>query len=113
MDSSCWIGRIQEIRGPSDSDGYVLIFWMYHPDELPNGRSPHHAANELVASNYLQVIMPHTILRHATVVYSDEKSWLEGPPRRGTFFYRQALDFPHNQRITVCCPWPLHPRMVC
>jgi hypothetical protein len=57
-----WVARILEIRASDEHHVYARIYWMYWPDELPQGthdgkktvqgRQPYHGLNELIASNH-------------------------------------------------------------
>lgn len=57
-----WVARILEIRASDEHHVYARVYWMYWPDELPQGthdgkkvvhsRQPYHGMNELVASNH-------------------------------------------------------------
>ncbi len=57
-----WVARILEIRASDEHHVYARIYWMYWPDELPQGthdgnntvqgRQPYHSINKLIASNY-------------------------------------------------------------
>lgn len=57
-----WVARILEIRASDEHHVYARVYWMYWPDELPqgthdgkrtvHGRQPYHGINELIASNH-------------------------------------------------------------
>jgi hypothetical protein len=57
-----WVARILEIRASDEHHVYARVYWMYWPDELPEGtldgkkyvrgRQPYHGNNELIASNH-------------------------------------------------------------
>ena len=57
-----WVARILEIRASDEHHVYARVYWMYWPDELPQGthdgkkvvhsRQAYHGMNELVASNH-------------------------------------------------------------
>jgi hypothetical protein len=57
-----WVARILEIRASDEHHVYARVYWMYWPDELPQGthdgkkavqgRQPYHGQNELIASNH-------------------------------------------------------------
>ena len=57
-----WVARILEIRASDEHHVYARVYWMYWPDELPqgtydgkkavHGRQPYHGLNELIASNH-------------------------------------------------------------
>lgn len=57
-----WVARILEIRASDEHHVYARVYWMYWPDELPQGthdgrktvqgRQAYHGMNELIASNH-------------------------------------------------------------
>jgi hypothetical protein len=57
-----WVARILEIRASDEHHVYARVYWMYWPDELPQGthdgkklvqgRQPYHGTSELIASNH-------------------------------------------------------------
>lgn len=57
-----WVARILEIRASDEHHVYARVYWMYWPDELPQGthdgkkiiqgRQPYHGMSELIASNH-------------------------------------------------------------
>ncbi|KAF5704669.1 hypothetical protein FMUND_12397 [Fusarium mundagurra] len=61
-----WVAYILEIRASDKHHIYILVYWMYWPDDLPSGaridrkyvqgRQPYHGANELIATNHMEVI---------------------------------------------------------
>ncbi|KAF5966793.1 hypothetical protein FCOIX_12317 [Fusarium coicis] len=58
-----WVAYILEIRASDENHIYILVYWMYWPDDLPSGaridrkyvqgRQPYHGANELIATNHI------------------------------------------------------------
>lgn len=67
--SDFWIARIIQVRAKNAQHVYALVAWMYWPNELPlpasgkdllgphtGGRRKYHGVDELVASNYLDVL---------------------------------------------------------
>ena len=47
-----WVAYISEIRASDPDHVFARIYWMYRPDELPQGRQSYHGTNELIASNH-------------------------------------------------------------
>lgn len=49
-----WIARISEIRGINTTEVYVIVSWMYRPDDLPSNIRTNciFSNDELVASNH-------------------------------------------------------------
>ncbi|KAK9454885.1 hypothetical protein V1511DRAFT_459670 [Dipodascopsis uninucleata] len=84
-----WIGRVLEIRASDASHVYIRLFWMYWPNELPNGRQYYHGKKELVASNHMDVIDAMTVAGKALVSH-----WLEldDDDRLNDLFWRQFYD---------------------
>ncbi len=82
-----WVARILEIRASDEHHVYARVYWMYWPDELPQGthdgrktiqgRQPYHGLNELVASNHSE----HHPCCGAVV--GDTDNWRSGYHQRG------------------------------
>ena len=57
-----WVARILEIRASDERHVYVRVYWMYRPDELPqgthDGRQAYRGLSELVASNHSKQFRP-------------------------------------------------------
>ncbi|KAI9894959.1 MAG: hypothetical protein M1814_000180 [Vezdaea aestivalis] len=56
-----WVARVVEIRAKDKAHVYVLVQWLYWPNELPSGRQLYHSKYELVGSNHLDVIEATTV----------------------------------------------------
>ncbi|KAH9999573.1 hypothetical protein F4779DRAFT_635976 [Xylariaceae sp. FL0662B] len=94
-----WVARILEIRASDEHHVYARVYWMYWPDELPpgtqdgkrfvQGRQPYHGANELIASNHMDVINVVSVTAAATVNLWDETNEDEVQP---ALYWRQAFD---------------------
>lgn len=67
-----WVGLISEFRAESHAKVYARVFWFYWPEELPMGRQPYHGKQELILSNYTDIIEAHSISCHAEVSHWDE-----------------------------------------
>ncbi len=62
LEGKPWVARILEIRASDEHHVYARVYWMYWPDELPEGahdghryvkgRQSYHGTNELIASNH-------------------------------------------------------------
>ena len=62
-DHAFWVARILQVRAKNAQNVYALVAWLYWPEELPGlkgrrepGAQPYHGKNELVASNYMDVL---------------------------------------------------------
>ncbi|KAI8960780.1 hypothetical protein F5Y11DRAFT_253791 [Daldinia sp. FL1419] len=94
-----WVARILEIRAADEHHVYARVYWMYWPDELPagtqdgkktiQGRQWYHGANELIASNHMDVINVVSVTAAATVNQWDETNEDEVQP---ALYWRQAFD---------------------
>ncbi|XXG94055.1 hypothetical protein Hte_000306 [Hypoxylon texense] len=94
-----WVARILEIRASDEHHVYARVYWMYWPDELPTGtldgkksvqgRQWYHGANELIASNHMDVINVVSVTAAATVNQWDETNEEEVQP---ALYWRQAFD---------------------
>ncbi|KAI2615604.1 hypothetical protein GGR54DRAFT_258205 [Hypoxylon sp. NC1633] len=94
-----WVARILEIRASDEHHVYARVYWMYWPDELPSGtqdgkkivsgRLWYHGANELVASNHMDVINVVSVTAPAIVNQWDETNEEEVQP---ALYWRQAFD---------------------
>lgn len=69
-----WVAKILEIRALNEQHVYARVFWMYWPDELPQGthvgrkpiragRQPYHGKHELIASNHSRFLSWTTALK--------------------------------------------------
>ena len=76
---------------------------MYRPEELPEGRQPHHGENELIASNDMDIIDALTVNDHADVIYWNEDPDSDDWPAKDQLFWRQTLDLsmPKAQQLSV------------
>ncbi|KAG7292653.1 hypothetical protein NEMBOFW57_002689 [Staphylotrichum longicolle] len=94
-----WVARILEIRASDEHHVYARVYWMYWPDELPQGthdgkktiqgRQPYHGMNELVASNHMDIINVVSVTSQAQV-----KQWFEENDEeiQHALYWRQAFD---------------------
>ncbi|XDG07045.1 hypothetical protein ABKA04_006660 [Annulohypoxylon sp. FPYF3050] len=99
-----WVARILEIRASDEHHVYARVYWMYWPDELPpgtqdgkkliRGRQSYHGANELVASNHMDVINVVSVTAPATVNQWDETNEDDVQP---ALYWRQAFDVISNE----------------
>ncbi|KAM6513422.1 hypothetical protein FALCPG4_015845 [Fusarium falciforme] len=115
-----WVARILEIRASDEHHVYARVYWMYWPDELPpgtldgkkqvQGRQPYHGANELIASNHMDVINVVSVTQTAKV-----NQWIESDDEeiQDALYWRQAYDCRNSQLSSVdlmCkCQTPANP----
>jgi hypothetical protein len=86
-----WIGKVLEVRAGDAAHVYLRVYWLYRPEDLPEGRQPHHAESELIASNHMDIIEALSVIDKATVIHWDEdmdKPW----PLKDQLFWRQTYD---------------------
>ena len=92
-----WVGKIIESRATDDRNVFLLVAWLYWPQEIPEQvigvkeTRQYYGQGELVMSNYFDVIDAMTISNKAEVSYYDE--WddekLGNPAAR---YWRQSFD---------------------
>ncbi|KAK3341102.1 hypothetical protein B0T25DRAFT_330612 [Lasiosphaeria hispida] len=115
-----WVARILEIRASDEHHVYARVYWMYWPDELPQGthdgkkmvqgRQPYHGINELIASNHMDIINVVSVTSPAVV-----KQWYEenDDEIQQALYWRQAFDVRTYELSTVelvcSCNTPAHP----
>lgn len=121
-----WVARILEIRASDEHHVYARVYWMYWPDELPQGthdgkktvqsRQPYHGLNELIASNHSK-ILPRTkqrcsgtdkaavdIINVVSVTSQAQvKQWYEENDEeiQNALYWRQAFDV-RTYELSVC-----------
>jgi hypothetical protein len=97
-----WLAKVLEIRAGDPSHVFLRVFWAYRPEDLPEGRQPHHGASELIVSNHMDIIEAVTVESTADVVY-----WNDDPDslrlRTDQLFFRQSYDITKeaNSRLSV------------
>ncbi|KAJ9653768.1 hypothetical protein H2201_009103, partial [Coniosporium apollinis] len=88
-----WVAKVLEVRAADELHVYLRVFWLYWPEELPDGgRRPYHGCNELIASNDMQVINATTVDGKA-----DVRQWIEDDEAEEVLdaeqlFWRQTWD---------------------
>jgi hypothetical protein len=77
---------------------------MYRPEDLEEGRQPHHGESELIASNDMAIIDALTVNDLAEVIHWNEDPDSDEWPAKDQLFWRQTLDIerPKAQRLSVC-----------
>ncbi|KAI5799010.1 hypothetical protein EDC01DRAFT_26775 [Geopyxis carbonaria] len=90
-DKKFWVARVLDVRAADEAHVYIRVYWMYWPDELPEGRQYYHGSRELVASNHMEIIDAMTVSGKANVTH-----WLEldEDEELHDLFWRQRLDAP-------------------
>jgi hypothetical protein len=96
-----WIARVLQVRAKDNSHVYALVAWMYWPDELlkpkkyspdqvdrSGGKRTYHGNNEVVASNYLEVLDVLSFAGKADVQYWDED--VDGDQIKSLLYWRQT-----------------------
>lgn len=56
-----WIAELLEIRAVDPAHVFLRIFWLYRPEDLPEGRQGYHGDDEVIPSNQMQIIDAMTI----------------------------------------------------
>ena len=96
-----WVARVLEIRAMNQSNVFLRVYWMYWPDELPNGRQPYHGRQELVASNHMEIVDAMTVSDGADVVHVAEND--EDASTVDGLYWRQTFDCLTN-KVSVRLP---------
>ncbi|KAH5052278.1 hypothetical protein HBI24_160120 [Parastagonospora nodorum] len=86
-----WIGKVLEVRAGDAAHVYLRVYWLYRPEDLPDGRQPHHADGELIASNHMDIIEALSVIDRATVIHWDE-DLEKSMPFKDQLFWRQTFD---------------------
>lgn len=86
-----WIGKVLEVRAGDAAHVYLRVYWLYRPEDLPDGRQPHHAEGELIASNHMDIIEALSVIDRATVIHWDE-DLEKSMPFKDQLFWRQTFD---------------------
>ncbi|OMP87498.1 hypothetical protein BK809_0007585 [Diplodia seriata] len=91
-----WVAKVLEVRAASEQHVFLRVFWMYRPEDLPGGRRPYHGANEVIASNRMQIIDALTVNGKA-----DLKHWAEDDDGdvlgADQLFWRQTFDWANGK----------------
>ncbi|KAH8733074.1 hypothetical protein GQ44DRAFT_601970 [Phaeosphaeriaceae sp. PMI808] len=97
-----WIGRVLEVRAGDTEHVYLRVYWLYRPEDLPDGRKAHHGETELVASNHMDIIDATTVQDRAVVVHWDEDPDKSDWPLKDQLFWRQTYDIgkPKGQQLS-------------
>lgn len=109
-----WVARILQVRAKNAQHVYALVAWLYWPTEIPiptvksadllnakSGKRKYHGANELVASNYLEVLDVLSFAGKADVFYWDEED--ENVTGTQQLFWRQTY-CRQTQELSVRIP---------
>lgn len=88
-----WKAKVHEVRALDSEHVYLRVSWLNRPEDLPNGRQPHHGKYELIPSNEMDIIDAMTVNGRLDVVFMDELGE-DGPsPTSDQFFWRQTVDY--------------------
>ncbi|PSN69644.1 hypothetical protein BS50DRAFT_571024 [Corynespora cassiicola Philippines] len=88
-----WIARVLEVRAGSPEYVFIRVCWMYRPEDLPGGRKIWHGRNEVIVSNWMDIIDAKTIDSKV-----DVEHWIESNNDNEyfdtkTLIWRQSYDF--------------------
>ncbi|GJC88057.1 hypothetical protein ColLi_10895 [Colletotrichum liriopes] len=103
-----WVAFILEIRASDKQHVYARVYWMYWPEELPEGtmdgerypggRQSYHGRNELIASNHMDIINVISVTSPVDVEQWKEEDNQDAPE---ALYWRQALDYQTKQLSSV------------
>ncbi|EXA30255.1 hypothetical protein FOVG_18345 [Fusarium oxysporum f. sp. pisi HDV247] len=95
-----WVAHVLEIRGSDEHHIYIRVYWMYWPDDLPSrtlidrkyvqGRQPYHGADELIATNHMEVINVASVTEPAIVKQLIES---DNEEVQRALYWRQAYNW--------------------
>ncbi len=84
-----WVGQVLEVRAASPSQVLLRVFWLYWPEELPEGRRKYHGNQELIMSNHMEIVDAMTVASGADINQWDEQVEDQDVGQR---FWRQFYD---------------------
>ncbi|KAL8766004.1 MAG: hypothetical protein Q9209_007093 [Squamulea sp. 1 TL-2023] len=83
--------RILEIRALDAKNVYIRLYWLYTPEQLPNGRQPYHGKGELIATNHMEIVDAARVVESLAIVHwKDEKQEPSGRLNDGENYWRQT-----------------------
>ncbi|KAL8965475.1 MAG: hypothetical protein Q9183_003834 [Haloplaca sp. 2 TL-2023] len=86
------VARILEIRAKDAQNVYVRVYWLYRPDDLPNGRQCYHGKTEYIATNHMEIVDALRFIRHTPVMHvNNEVLWLQ--QGQLACYWRQTYDY--------------------
>ena len=68
-----WVGQVLEVKAANPSEVWLRVFWLYWPEELPDGRKAYHGNQELIMSNHMEIIDAKSVASGAEISHWDEK----------------------------------------
>ncbi|KAH9826738.1 hypothetical protein Tdes44962_MAKER09964 [Teratosphaeria destructans] len=90
--ASQWKAKVLEIRALDPEHVYLRVAWMNRPEDLPEGRQPHHGTNELIPTNQLDIIDAMAVNGSIQVMWWKERDDKAEMPGKDEFFWRQTYD---------------------
>ncbi|KAF2772105.1 hypothetical protein EJ03DRAFT_267548 [Teratosphaeria nubilosa] len=90
--ASQWKARVLEVRALDPEHVYLRVAWLNRPEDLPEGRQPHHGTNELIPTNQLDIIDAMAVNGPIKVMWWKEKDDKAEMPGKEEFFWRQTYD---------------------
>ncbi|TKA55265.1 hypothetical protein B0A49_07907 [Cryomyces minteri] len=89
---SQWKAKLLEVRARGPEHVFVRVYWLYRPEDIPGGRKPHHGRNELLPSDYMDVIDAQSINGKIRVKKWDEHND-DDVLEEDDFFWRQKYSY--------------------
>jgi hypothetical protein len=83
------VGKVLEVKAENTAEVWLRVFWLYWPEELPQGRQDYHGSQELVMSNHMEIVDAKTVAGGADILRWDE---LVEDQDVGQRFWRQFYD---------------------
>ncbi|KAK4954559.1 hypothetical protein LTR10_007990 [Elasticomyces elasticus] len=109
-----WKAKVLEVRALDAEHVYVRIAWMNRPEDLDEGRQPHHGKLELIATNHMDIIDAMTVNGRLDLYAWDETDDEVQMPGIQEHFWRQTLDVAKTRELSklrlICqCQQPQNP----
>ena len=104
----CWVANILECRAFDSQHVYLRVWWLYRPEDLPDGRQMYHAEGEVIPSNAMQIINAESVAGTVDDFRKlNEQNYEDMTQGYHDLFWRQTLDAQSGElsellRICTC-----------
>ena len=96
------IGHILEIKSQDQYRIYLRLYWMYRPEDLPQGRQHYHGRDEMIATDHMAIADASNIVKHAFVAH-----WIEAKGEvqpQGLYWRQQFKTVMEALSVGLCHP---------
>ena len=95
---SYWKAKVLEVRALDTYHVFLRVAWLNRPEDLPTGRQPQHAADELFPSNEMDVIDATSVEGAIEVMHWDERgSGISSGSHRQRYYWRHTYNYISKQ----------------